>query len=156
MPLILAASAESSVPPLPAPGVFSTQETPAPSVSGGATWGWARRARSLCRMLTSAHPTLFTPPAAQPRVTIPTWRSWEHKANTVCGWVLAPDVLGGQTAQPQRASQRSFIGVHVCLLPCQAPTRLWRKGSSSLTLVINPCANHGAFPQLSHPPWARA
>lgn len=55
-------------------------------------------------------------------------------------WVLAlANGLPQDPAQPQRASQWSFIGVHVCvsLLYCQVPTCLQRKGSF--------------IPHISHP-----
>ena len=40
----------------------------------------------------NAHPSSHPTPA-QPRTTTPTWWTWEHKDNKVCGWVLAPDLL---------------------------------------------------------------
>ena len=103
----------------------------------------------------NAHPSSHPTPA-QPRTTTPTRWTWEHKDSKVCGWVLAPDLLGRQSAQSQRAFQKSFIGVHVCLLHCQAPTCLQRKGSFIPHVSHESLHKQGAFPRLSHPPWARA
>lgn len=103
----------------------------------------------------NAHPSSHPAPA-QPRISTPKWWTWEHKDNKVCCWVLAPDLLRRQTAWSQRASQRSFIGVHVCLLHCQVPTCLQRKGSFITHVSHESLHKQGAFPGLSHPRWGRA
>lgn len=69
----------------------------------------------------NAHPSSHPTPA-QPRTTTPTRWTWEHKDSKVCGWVLAPDLLGRQSAVTKSFSEEFYWGA--CVSPSLSGTHL--------------------------------
>ena len=95
-------------------------------------------------IMLNAHPSSHPTPA-QPRTTTPTWWTWEHKDNKVCGWVLAPDLLGDKQPSHKELLRRVLLGCMCVSFAVRHPLAPRERAPSSLTLVMSPCTNKGPF-----------